>query len=108
MENIYIERIVLTPQEYRAWRDEGVYLSFEEGLVPFEDACEYCGLELKSHYDNEDDYNEALFEVECNLYWNGYYTYNDDYGFEDASDQPVEWDFIQAGGHWVIIRVHTY
>lgn len=104
--NLYINRIILTEQEFKDWQN-GMYLSFDDGLVNFEQACYDSGVQMKEHYATEDDYNDDLFEVEQEIYWNGFYLYDDRYGFESDDCYIAEWDTLKVGDKYVIIRA-TY
>ena len=104
MQSLYLDKIVLSHKDYKAWSSGGAYLSFTDGVVSFQEACEYCGIELEEHYDNEDAYREALADAEWELYVNGYYTCDDEYGFE--MDSLVEWEFVPVANNWVIIRAY--
>lgn len=104
--NIYIEKVVMSNDEYYDWAHKGKYLSFnEEYPVSFEEVCADLGLELKDHYETEDDYIDAKFEIEQELYWNGYYNYNS-IGSDFEDGEYIEWDFTPVDDWWVIIRVH--
>ena len=103
--DIYIDRIVLSQNEYDAWKN-GDYLHFDAGITSFNEACEAVGMSLQEHYNSEDEYNDALYELEQEIYWNGHYLYDDRYGFEgDNCDAIVEWDTFKVGDKWVVIRV---
>lgn len=99
-----IEKIVISNDVYYNWTHRGDYLNFDEGrIISFEGACTDLGLVLKDHYETEDDYLDDKFEIEQELYWHGYYSYDSIGGdFEDG--KYIEWDFISVGDHWVIIR----
>lgn len=106
--NLYIEKIILTELEHQNWQN-GMYLSFEDGLVNFEQACELSGVQMKEHYATEDDYNDDLFEVEQEIYWNGFYLYDDRYDFESCNNDCIgEWEDIKVGDKHVIIRAVYY
>lgn len=103
--DIYIDRIVLTEQEFKEWQN-GMYLHFDAGLVDFETACEASGVQMKEHYLTEDEYNDDLYEVEHEIYWNGHFLYDDRYGFEsDNCDCIAEWDTFKVDDKYVVIRV---
>lgn len=103
--DIYIDRIVLSTEEFQAWQ-RGAYLHFDAGIVNFDEACEASCVQLKDHYANEEEYNDALFEVEQAIYWEEHFSYDDRYGFEaDNCDAVIEWDTVKVGDKYVVIRV---
>lgn len=102
--NIGIDRIVITKKQYLNWSCQSCYLNFYYGVVTFDEACELVGVELKEHYDNEEDYNDASYDVNKQLYDAGFYDSDDVYGFE--AGEVCEWDSVPVGENYVVIRAY--
>lgn len=102
--DIGIDRIVITKKQYSNWINRICYLSFDYGVVTFDEACEWVGLSFKGHYDNEEDYNDALYDANRQLYDAGFYDSDDAYSFE--AEQICEWDSVPVGENYVVIRAY--
>ena len=110
---IEMDTIIMPVKEFEYWRRNGdCYLEFDY-LKPkryvlhnFTELNERFNL-IKEHYDNEDEYQEAVYDCDRFLYNEGYYTYMDDLGENDDYTVPA-WSYNRVGDEVVVTRAYLW
>ena len=110
---IEMDTITMSASDFEYWRNHGdCYLEFDYlvskhyTLHDFKELNERFSL-IKEHYNNEDEYQEAIYDCDRFLYNEGYYTFMDELGENDDYELPT-WEYTRAGEVVVVTRAYLW